>query len=222
MVKYIPVLVAIVSLSLGCSGKLTSEGDSLDVVKKDAQASEGKTYTLTLQQVNIEVDSGKPYIRLFDKGYQNTIFVYFNSSQKNKIVNLERSKDYIYKFKIPKYEPNYTMRGELIDVADLKGEAISTKLAGDGKSASDMRVLGKEAEGKEFEIAMKFGGLTKDSENKDSASFRSADAYEFSFYFNFPDALKDKVEKLEQGQSYPVRFTVKSNDISIKGDLISL
>ena len=222
MTKYLLVLVAIVSLCLGCSSKLTSEGDSLDVLKKDAQASEGKTYTLTLQQINIETDNGKPYMRCFDKGYNNTIFIYFNSAQKNKIVNLERSKEYIYKFKVPKYEANYTMRAELIDVADLKGEPISAKLAGDGKSASDMRVLGKDAEGKEFEITLKFKELAKDSENKDYASFGSADAYEFSFNFYYADDLKDKIGKLEQGKSYPVKFTVRSNDISIKGDLISL
>jgi hypothetical protein len=220
MKKLIFSLVFVLVATLGCSGNLTSQGDSLDEINKDKAKAEGKTYSLTLSQINIERGSEGAYVRLFDKAY-NTIFVYVTDKQKNKILNLDVNGKYIYKFTVNKGGSYSTLSGTLLEVAALDVKPISGSTVKDISSNPKAIVLdGPAAVGKNFTMELVFKDLADES-GKKIAAYNSADAYESQVFCEVPADQLAKVEKFKAAEKHKVTFKVDRVDWRVFATLVS-
>ncbi len=212
-------LVSIIVMS--CAGKLESQGESLAAIIDEKEASAGKTYSLTLSQINIERDNTGAYVRLFDKDYK-TIFVYVQDPPlKNKVANLERNAKYIYKFSVTKNDSYSTLSGKLIDVAALDGKPIDKKLKDPAPSARMIILDGPDAIGKTFTLSLAFNDV-KEENGKKVAQYQSPDAYSTSVTCEVPDDQADKVKNLKASEKYSVKLKVDRVDWRIFGTLVSV
>lgn len=209
-------LFAITALN---SCKIKSQGESLEEVKKAGKSSVGKTYALTLSQINIEIDGTGLYLRAFDKAYQ-TIFLYFPDSMKNKIANLKPNEKYIYKFQVTKNDKFSTLSGKLLEVADTEGNPISDTLSDQTVRVRTIRLDGKAAVGKTYRVNIEFQNKGEDGDKK-YAYFR-VKGYPFSVWTYYGDDKAADVDKLENYKAYNVEMKVTDNGITIKGDLLSI
>ncbi len=208
-------------VSIGCSKKLTSEGTSLEPIVSAGAGAVGKTYTLTLSQLNIERDSTSAYIRLFDEKY-NTIFVYIPKPDlNNKILNLKRNDKYLYKFKVTKNESTVTLSGELIDVAGLDGIIVSGTLADKTPTACSIILDGPAAQGKDFTMDLTFYGKGEE-EGKKKATFNSTDDYGKEVICTYADDLAKKIDELKSGDKCKVSFKVDKIDWRVFATLASV
>ncbi len=214
----VPVLLVLAMVS--CSSKLTSTGDTLDDIEKAGKAAEGKEYSLTLSQINVERSADTVYLRLFDKSYK-TIFVYMKKEMKNKVLNLDRNAKYIYKFKLTKNDKTTTMSGDLIDVAGLDGVPVSKTLKSKDPNSVSIVIDGPEAIGKEFTLEVKFYKLDE-TDGKKVARFNSTDPYEKEVTLTYADALKAKLDGLKAGDTCKAKFKLESVDWRLFGSAVSI
>lgn len=195
---------------------MSSQGDSLEPLLNEAEASIGKTFIITLTQINIEINSTGLYLRAFDKKYK-AIFIYFDSSMKNKVANLVRDQQYIYKFKVTKNDKNSTLSGKLLEIGDLSGKYINDKLIDTAISVKTIRLDGKDATMKKYTVP-----LVLDKMEKYVAYFRSPDKYQFLVNCTYKDDLAKEMQKLKQSTQYTIEMEVIRNDIAIEGSLIAV
>jgi len=221
MRKYLLILSAgLLLTATACSSNLKSEGESLDPIIA-AKDSMGKTYTLTLQQVNIEGDNAGPYVRLFGTGNTATIFVYVPKTMKNKILNLTYGQKFIYKFKITKNDKYSTLSGELIEVAGLDGKPVSGTLKDPALSACSIILDGKESLGKSFALTVVFTGK-RTEDGKKIMDCRSDDPYSKQITLAYAGNMASKVDKLKPNDKVKVKFKADSVDYRIGGTVESI
>lgn len=217
MKKNAVLLLFVLLAVFACSTKLTTEGDSLAGIKALRGKNIGTTYTLTLSQINIEGDRDGQYIRCFSKQYE-TIFIYFNKAQRGQIANLERNKNYIYKFKISKNDEYSTLSGVLLQVATEDGKPVRTTPVDPAVTAKSIILDGADAKGKTCTLVLNFDTFTKYNE-RDALSMRAADAYGHQVYLYYTEAQKSQVEKLIAGKAYTVQIRVENVDYRVFGSL---
>ena len=196
-----------------------AQAGSLGEITGGAEKSIGKSYALVLRQINLEVSDGVPYIRAFDKDY-NTIFIYFNQGLANKVANLEVNNYYKYSFKVTKNDKYSTLSGQLSGVAMEDGKAVSAKA--DPKKALSVRVMGKAAEGKIFEVIIAYKGKMKGDDGVEYLSFNCKDPYDYNVKCTYPESLAEAVSGLNENGDYKVKMKVLENSSSIKGELQSI
>lgn len=217
MKKNAVLLLFVLLAVFACSTKLTTEGDSLAGIKALRGKNIGTTYTLTLSQINIEGDRDGQYIRCFSKQYE-TIFIYFNKAQRGQIANLERNKNYIYKFRISKNDEYSTLSGVLLQVATEDGTPVSSAPAERTVTAKSIILDGADAKGKTYTIVLKFDSLTKNND-RDALAMRAPDAYGHQVYLFHTEGQKDLVGGLAAGKAYTVQIRVENVDYRVFGSL---
>lgn len=211
------IALVLATILLGCSPGLTSQGNSLNKIKEGKAAAAGKTYALTLEQINIERDKQGLYLRAFD-GNHNTIFLYFGPRLKNKVHNLTRGKDYIYKFKYEKYDKYRTLSGTLLEIAATNGQPVSGARKDSTPSAKSVILDAADARGKTYTIPLVYRRTAED-DGRNYAYFQSPDDYRFGVTCYFGKDLEKAVGKLEAEKQYTVTLKVTKTDWRIFADL---
>lgn len=213
------LLVGVAAIAFAtCSANLTSEGNSLDGIKAEGEAAQGQTHSITLTQINLEIDRDGLYLRAFDSS-NNTIFLYFDAALRDKVGSLERNNEYIYKFEVTNAGIG-TLSGRLLEVATADGKPVQAAPIPDD-AARNVRLDGAAAVGQEYTVKLKMSGTGSD-EHGDFIRFQGAEGYPFGFKCHYSDELAEQAEALEQGSEYTIKLRVNENAIDIDCEILNI
>lgn len=215
------VFVLLVALAACGAAKLKSEGEALKPITEAKAAAVGKIHALTLEQINIERNADGAYVRCFAK--DGTIFLYIPAAMNGAVANLERSRKYIYRFKVSKND--YGPEGQLLEIAETNGAAVPGQLKGAGPGAKMVVLDGPAAVGKERTLDLVLRRVEKaDEKEKTKATlhFNDETPYSTEVQVLFAKEFADQVKDLKEGDKFSVKLRVDSVDWRVFGTLVSL